>query len=158
MRHVLGMAKRHLDLTGAKAPKLELDYLRLLVAVRELHQLGQDAVGYLLVMTPAIKGRTQTWATKYRAKDEVQIAVATFTSRRQRQVEAEARSNRRGMIDGSRGKPVRGRSDARKGARWAERQLCALIERHEVGVRRISDSKSYPLGIRWDYYGVVGGA
>ncbi|MGH7645352.1 MAG: hypothetical protein ACREMR_07170, partial [Gemmatimonadales bacterium] len=65
MRHVLGMAKRHLDLNGAKAPKLELDYLRLVVAVRELRLRGQAAVGYLLVMTPTIKRRTQAWANKY---------------------------------------------------------------------------------------------
>ena len=158
MRHVLGMAKRHLDLKGAKAPKLELDYLRLMVAVRQLRQRGHDAAGYLLVMTPTIKRRTQTWASKYGAKDEVQVLVATLTSRRQRQVQVEVMLNKGGMIDGSRGRPVRGRSDARKGARWAERQLCALIEKHELGVRRISDSNRFPLRIQWDYYGVVGAA
>ncbi len=140
MRHVLGMAKRHLDLNGAKAPKLELDYLRLLVAVRQLRQQGQDAAGYLLVMTSAIKRRAHAWASKYGANDEVQVVVATLTARRQRQ---------------SRGRPVRGRSDARKGGRLAERQLSAFIEKREPRVRRITDSKNLPLGIRWDYYGII---
>ena len=155
MRHVLGMAKRHLDLNGAKAPKLELDYLRLLVAVRQLRQQGQDAAGYLLVMTSAIKRRAHAWASKYGANDEVQVVVATLTARRQRQVQAEARTNRVGMVEGSRGRPVRGRSDARKGGRLAERQLSAFIEKREPRVRRITDSKNLPLGIRWDYYGII---
>jgi hypothetical protein len=149
------MAKRHLDLNGAKAPKLELDYLRLLVAVRQLRQQGQDAAGYLLVMTSAIKRRAHAWASKYCAKDEVQVVVATLTPRRQRQVQAEVRANRIGMVEGSRGRPVRGRSDARMGGRLAERQLSAFIEKREPHVRKITDSKDLPLGIQWDYYGII---
>ena len=34
MKHILGMAKSNLDLSGAKASKLELDYLRI------VHQKG----------------------------------------------------------------------------------------------------------------------
>jgi hypothetical protein len=108
-------------------------------------------------MTPAIEARTRTWASKYGVEDEVDVAVPALESRRRRQLQAEARSNKRGMIDGSRGKPVRGRSNARKGASWAERQLQAVIERHEPSVRRIADARSFPLGIHWDYYGVARG-
>jgi hypothetical protein len=36
LKHVLGMAKRHLDLKGAKGPKLELDFLRVNISRRAL--------------------------------------------------------------------------------------------------------------------------
>ena len=54
MKHILGMAKSHLDLRGAKAPKLELDYLHLIYAVKEIREKGESAQGYLVVMTEEI--------------------------------------------------------------------------------------------------------
>ena len=35
MKHILGMVKRNLDMKGAKGPKLELDFLRLVYAVKD---------------------------------------------------------------------------------------------------------------------------
>ena len=67
MKHVLGMAKSALDLRGAKGPKLELDYLRLLYAVKELRKRGDNAQGYLIVLTEPIHERTRQWENKYLA-------------------------------------------------------------------------------------------
>lgn len=61
MKHVLGMAKSHLDLKGAKGPKLELDFLRLVYAVKELRARGDQANGYLLVMEEDIASRVKSW-------------------------------------------------------------------------------------------------
>ena len=45
MKQVLGMAKRHLDLRGAKVEKVELDYLRLAeVLLRRLVKEREDEV------------------------------------------------------------------------------------------------------------------
>ena len=38
MKHILGMAKSNLNLRGAKAQKLELDYLRLIYAVKGIRE------------------------------------------------------------------------------------------------------------------------
>jgi|SRR6185437_3276793 len=155
MRYVLGMAKRHLDLRGSKAPKLELDFLRLLFAVRELRRNGQDAVGYLLVMTNAIKTRTISWARKYCCRDEVQVLLGNLRSQQRSALEAEVISNRRGMVAGTRGLRVGGRSSARIGARLAERLLATQIKEREPGVREITRREDLPLMIRWDFCGHV---
>ena len=153
MRHVLGIAKRHLDLKGAKGPKLELDYLRLALAVAEYRLHGDEAQGYLLVMTEAIRKRTEAWAKKYRTSDAVEVTVAVLTHAEREQVEAEVRANRRGMLEGAQGQPVEGRSDASEGALLAERSLRDLIEKREPGVNRLQDRSAFPLRVQWDYYG-----
>ena len=45
MKHVLGMAKSHLNLNGAKREKLELDYLRLAYAVKDLESARKGCAG-----------------------------------------------------------------------------------------------------------------
>lgn len=153
MRYVLGMAKRHLDLRGAKAAKLELDFLRLLVAVRELRRSRHEAIGYLLVMTKAIKARTTSWVRKYRCQDEVQVLLGKLRSRQLTALETEAASNRLGMVAGTQGLRVGGRSSAVVGAKLAERLLVAQIKEREPGVREITTRRDLPLMIRWDFCG-----
>jgi len=46
MKHILGMAKSFLDLKGVKSQKLELYYLRLVYAVKDLRK-GRDDQRYL---------------------------------------------------------------------------------------------------------------
>ena len=48
---ILGMAKSHLDLEGAKGPKLELDFLKIAYALAWLNVIGESGKGYLLVLT-----------------------------------------------------------------------------------------------------------
>src|SRR2546423_11351326 len=112
MKHVLGMAKRHLDLRGAKAEKVELDYLRLAFAVRELRRSGEHAMGYLLVMTPAIGKRAGGWGAKYRTDSEVEVLVAGLTANQHRELTREARANRSGMGAGTPGEALAGRSQS----------------------------------------------
>ena len=157
MKHVLGMAKRHLDLRGAKAEKVELDYLRLAFAVRELRRSGEHAMGYLLVMTPAIGKRAAGWGAKYQTHTEVEVLVAGLTVNQHRELTREARSNRSGMVAGTRGRAVRGRSDARQGGRLAEVLLRRLIKKRENRVRCIQNKAQFPFAIQWDYYGVAAG-
>jgi hypothetical protein len=154
MRHVLGMAKRHLDLKGAKGPKLELDFLRLAVAVAHLRQTGDDAKGYLLVMSPRIRKRTEAWVTKYETKDTVEVVTADLTESELRGLCAEVRANTEGMMLGTQGRRVGNRSDARSGGRLVEDKLRAMIEVREPGIRRVNDPSKFPLNVQWDYYGV----
>jgi hypothetical protein len=65
MKHVLGMAKSFLNLEGARSQKLELDYLRLIYAVKEIRKRGDSALGYLVVLTPQIGIRLKQWENKY---------------------------------------------------------------------------------------------
>jgi hypothetical protein len=152
MKHVLGMVKRNLDLKGAKAPKLELDFLRLAYVVKELRQSGKEAKGYLLVMTPEIAQRVEGWRIKYKANDSVLTESALLTPTQRASIEQEVERNTEGMIAGTLGNDTAGRSDASAGGGLGEVLLEEFIERHEAGVSR--KSSDFPFSIRWDYYGV----
>lgn len=137
---------------------MELDYLRLAFAVGELRRSGEHAIGYLLGMTRAIGNRAAAWGAKYETHAEVQVLVAALTGNQHREFTREARSNRRGILAGTRGRTVRGGSDARQGGRLAEVLLGRLIKKREEGVQRIQTKAPFPFGGQWDYYGVAAGS
>jgi hypothetical protein len=153
MKHVLGMVKRNLDMNGAKGPKLELDFLRLVYTVKELRLSGEDAKGYLLVMTPLIARRVAAWQSKYRAGDSVAVEIAQLSQEQLDTIRAEVRANIEGMVAGTVGEDVVGRSDATAGGQIGEEQLRQLIKTREQGVQRSFNEREFPFGIRWDYYG-----
>jgi hypothetical protein len=154
MKHVLGMAKRHLNLKGAKGPKLELDFLRLVYAVKELRRRGDDAQGYLLVADEKIERRVdKTWRDKYEAGDTVQVETAPLTDTERAVLEQEVEENVAGMVAGTLGEDVGDRSSAVLGASLIEDELKRMIEGHEPGVQQCNDPAEFPFGIQWDYYG-----
>jgi hypothetical protein len=154
MKHILGMAKRHLDLKGAKGPKLELDFLRLVYAVKELRRGGDDAQGYLLVADEKIKQCVdKRWRKKYRAGDTVRVCVAQLTDTERAVLEQEVKKNRAGMVAGALGEDVGDRSSAARGASLIERELKRTIESHEPGVQQCDDPAESTIDIQWDYYG-----
>ena len=158
MRHVLGMAKRNIDLKGAKQQKLELDYLRLVYCVKELRRAKADAQGYLLVMTDPIARRVEVWRDKYSADETVRVHVAQLSEQNMRDIQDEIQANIDGMVAGTIGEGVAGRSDASVGGQLGERQLQDVIASHEQNVVRCEDEVEFPFRIRWDYYGRVEGA
>jgi hypothetical protein len=154
MKHVLGMAKRNLDLKGAKGPRLELDFLRLVYAVKELRRGDDDAQGYLLVVGEKIKQRVdKRWREKYRAGDTVRVCVAQLTDTERAALEQEVKKNIAGMVAGTLGEDVGDRSNAMQGARLIERELKRTIESHERGVQQCDDPPESIIDIQWDYYG-----
>jgi hypothetical protein len=153
MKHILGMVKRNLDMNGAKGPKLELDFLRLVYAIKELRRSGSDAKGYLLVMTPPIAQRVAGWQSKYQAGDSVVVLTAQLSQEQFGIIRAEVRANIEGMVAGTVGENVAGRSDATAGGQIGEELLQQLIEIHEQGVHRSLNEREFPFRIRWDYYG-----
>ena len=159
MKHILGMAKSHLDLRGAKGPKLELDLLRLVYAVKELRSRGQEAQGYLLVMTPAIEERAKNWLgdKKYQAGDTVEILLAALSIDEFGSLQDEKKRNVAGMIAGSTGEPVGDKSSAKRGRCLGEKALRDQIMRLEPGVSGVMEESNFPFWIRWDFYEKIGG-
>lgn len=156
LRQVLGMTKCHLDLKGAKHPKIELDFLRLLFAVREIRRNGGNAVGYLLVTTSEISDRVSQWRSKYGADDtdEVFIEPAKLSDSERVRLNRQAQAARKGMLVGSQGGKAGSLADASPGADLMESKLTRMIEKREPDICRITDPPRFPLSIRWDYYGV----
>jgi len=153
VKHVLGMAKSHLDLKGAKGPKLELDFLRLVYTVKELRARGDQAKGYLTVMEKGIATRVDSWIEKYQAGDTVVVEVAGLSADEREALKAEKKRNVAGMIAGSLGSTVGNQSNAELGKRAGEDALRRLVISREPGVQEIKDEGVFPLGIRWDFYG-----
>ena len=156
MKHILGMAKSNLDMKGAKGPKLELDFLRLAYAVKELSSKGDSATGYLLVMTEEIAQRARSWTEKYQSGDAVVIAVANLSPTELVALRTEKENNVAGMVAGSLGNDVGSQSVAEMGRQLGERKLRKTIMDTEHKVQEIEDVNEFPLGIRWDYYGRSG--
>ena len=57
MKYLFGMAKSPEDARGSKARNLELDFLRLVYTVEHYRASDREAMGYLLVMTDALRTR-----------------------------------------------------------------------------------------------------
>jgi hypothetical protein len=155
MRYVLGMAKSSLDLTGAKAQKLELDVLRLIYAVQHLRRGGSEAHGYLLVLRPELITRARTWLVKYQAADCVTCLWHSMSEAENAALLAEKASNVSGMLAGTAGEPVNGQSSADSGRALGELALFRLIQKHEPSVRAAPPTLAPPLSIRWDFFGVA---
>jgi hypothetical protein len=153
MKHILGITRRCLNLKGAKAHKVEFDYLRLVYVVKELRRTDDEAKGYLLVMTPDIAEKAEKWKGKYQAGDAVEVIVAPLTQEMLDIIQSEVKNNTDGMVAGTIGDDVAGRADATKGRKVAEQLLIEMIKQNEPKTIRQTDKKYFPFGIQWDYYG-----
>ncbi|MEA3253764.1 MAG: hypothetical protein U9Q17_02315, partial [Chloroflexota bacterium] len=78
MKHILGMAEPNLDLVGVTAIELELDYLRLAYAVKEIRNRGDKAQGYFVVLSPDIRDRVRLWEVRYETGDCVNVIYASL--------------------------------------------------------------------------------
>ena len=156
MKHILGTSKSNLDFKGAKGPKTELDYLRLVYAVKEIKKQGDDAQGYLVVMTDEMLSRVSQWEYKYQGKGYVEVRSASLAERIRHKLENEKAANLAGMIEGLVGDRAAGRSNANIGREIGEDALTEIIQGSEPNVQRVRDENRFPLGIRWDFYGVAG--
>ncbi len=156
MKHVLGMAKSFLDLKGAKSQKLELDYLRLVYAVKDLRKGGDDAQGYLVVLAPRISERVKQWENKYRGRGFVEIIDVSLTNSDKYQLKQEKVNNLAGMAAGVTGGVAGERSSASFGRDAGENNLRKMIFRLEPRVKEVKDENKFPCCVRWDFYGVVG--
>lgn len=149
-RHIFGMAKSPLVLNGAIPRNLELDFLRLVYAVEHFRASGHESVGYIVVLTEAIRERIEGWVNKYDAGDCVRIFVAQITAEERADLVAEKARNRQGNVPGS---------DAVLASAAFGRQLVETALRRKCladhpGLHELTET-TRPLSIKWDFYGVV---
>lgn len=151
--HVLGMAKSSLDLRGAKGPKLELDFLRLAYAIRNLKDAGMNAVGYLAVLDEKVATTSLAWIEKYSTGDQISILCFIPKGPDIDWLVAEKADNAIGFLpDRFLAKNERKLALANFGRDLGEKHLKGAIEERHPG---ITPSTNFPLGINWDYYGTV---
>lgn len=157
--HVLGMAKSSLNLKGAKEQKLELDFLRLAYAVRELREAGEEAIGYLLVLVPDIARTATGWCEKYTTGEGVVILCEPIEGETLEALLKEKADNALGLLQ-----PLdfdqanRALSLANIGKELGERALQKVIESRHNGISSLHEKTSreqLPLQVNWDYYGTL---
>jgi hypothetical protein len=160
MKHIFGMAKSSLDLRGAKSRNLELDFLRLVYVVEHYRRRGEEAQGYLAVLSEVAAQRVNVWVRKYETRSLVTcIPCSLALAVGEKDVlQSEKAANLAGMIAGTQRETVAGRSDATVGRQIGERFLRKAILEAEPGVREITHSPIMPFGVRWDFYGTLGAA
>ena len=155
MKHILGMAKSFLDLKGSRSQKLELDYLRLVYAVKDLRNSGDSAQGYLVVLTPEIYKCVKRWENKYRSKDCVMVIDVSLPNPIKNSLKLEKENNKAGMVAGVTGGKAGGLSNAYLGRQTGEYALTDSILELEPKVKQIKDEYRFPCYIRWDFYGTI---
>jgi hypothetical protein len=155
MKHILGMAKSSLDLNGARRPKLELDYLRLVYAVKEIRKKGDSAQGYLVVLTPQIVDSVKGWQHKYEGDSCVSVIDLSLPGDVWKKLVKEKEDNLKGMVAGSTGGRALGRSNSDTGRETGENGLKSAILRLEPKTKQVKDESAFPFGVHWDFYGVI---
>lgn len=153
MRYVLGMAKSSLDTRGGKGRNLELDFVRLVLAVRTRIATGATAHGYLLVLDERVAARACGWREKYEAKDLVTVFVYAATASEHASLLAEKRLNAAAIT--SPGSSLPSESAALVGQNIAENALRLAIEAKESVKPEAPAGFEWPLHVRWDYFGII---
>lgn len=154
MHLVIGMAKSHLDLKGAKREKLELDFLRLVWGKHSQEAAGDTVDAVLLVMTDAIGTFCEKLSVKYGAPGVVNVVVAPQSGQELGRLRDEKRRNVVGMVKGTLGENDGAGSVASAGKEIGERHLRHYVEERFPGARPAPDVRVLP-GVSWDYCGVV---
>ena len=156
--HVLGMAKSCLDLRGAKAAKLELDFFKLLVAVERIIRDGGMAQGYLLVFTKEIETTVNGWRKKYAAGNLVRALPACLDSATLAILRQEKAGHAAALLlKGEITQAEKELSVAAQGKELGESHLRHLIEMAHPGIQCLpaKSPAQMPLNTAWDYYGTV---
>lgn len=151
--HILGMAKSSLDLRGAKASKLELDFFKLAFAVEALRKSGDDAIGYLQVLAESVDLRAKGWVEKYSTGDRIKVILGVPSSEDLDKLAGEKARNALGLLaKGQIDEAEEALSLGSWGKELGESALSTYITATHVGV---VSSPERPMSINWDYYGIV---
>ena len=153
MKHVLGMARPWADLEGARETKLELDYLRLVYAIKELRKAGDAAQGYLIVLSPDILNRVKQWELKYQAAECVQVVYGALSVSDMSKLRPGSASTTDELLAGLTGYGAGKSSNDIFGQAIGENALRKEILKQEPGVRETINESEFPFGIHWDFYG-----
>ena len=153
MIHVIGMAKSYLDLRGAKARNLELDFRHLAETVKTLRQSGEQAFGVMLVLNESVRRRANGWRQKYGISDGIEVILVTISATEQTAVECEKIRNAKANVKGA----LPTDASAAISQEVGERHLAAEISRRFPGIKKQHPTHAQLTSVSWDFYGIVEG-
>ena len=151
MTHVIGMAKSCLDSRGSKGRNLELDFQRLMAAVKEIRACNTQAVGILLVLNETVQRRADGWKQKYNLTDEIEVVLAPITDFERGVLTDEKRRNANGNKKGSNAEDA----SAVLSQGIGEKHLFFEISKRFPRIQNHSPTLNCLVGVKWDFYGIV---
>ena len=155
MKHILAMVKPYPDLRGLKASKVELDYLRVVYAVGEMRRQGELAQGYFVVIGESIPKNMTVWEQNYRGNSYVELMSTLPATHVRHGLQNDKTADLSGMVLAALLDDTSHVSNSAALRDMEDYILDETIRELEPGVMRIKDEARFPLGIRWDYYGLV---
>jgi hypothetical protein len=155
VKHILAIVKPYPDVKGHQAPKVELDYLRIVHTVSEMRKQGEKAQGYFIVIGDQIPKQMTRWEQGYRGNQYVEMISTLPTSCIRHTARNEDSADLAGLVTAAildkTGSPPS--PDVLRNIQ--DYILDETILALEPRVQRIKDESRFPMGIQWDYYGVV---
>lgn len=165
--YILGMAKSPLQvekgLFGGVADKytksikpgssrsLELDFLRLVYATKELMRGGHEVHAYLMVTTDVIVEKIEKWRKKYEVeKGLVNIESASLNKDDIKNIVEEKNNNKTANTPTSENRIEGAKAD--NGRDIIEKKLKIHIEKNHGEPENNEEVKEMPFQIKWDYF------
>lgn len=150
MRYVLGMTSSIDSRTGCRRFR-ELDFVRLVLAVRTLADAGATAHGYLMAPDGRVAPRVRSWQRKYAAVDLVSVLLHGALAAGQGRLRQEKGRDGLGSTTPAPSQPAESSRSLAEAA--SEEALRAAIRENEPGVMEVPSGTPSPFGVRWDYFG-----
>jgi len=167
--YILGMAKSPLQvkkgqyngiaddyakaLNPGSARSLELDFLRLVYAKKELSSKGHEVFAYLMVTTEEVANTVHKWRKKYELEEDyVKILDASLNEDDIRELLAEKIKNKTANHSKNNDEEKKDEAKADVGKEMIEKKLVSHIEKFHCN--RETAIKSMPFGVNWDYCGI----
>lgn len=169
-RYILGMAKSALqvekgsyygiadDFVKSISPgslrNLELDFLRLVYAAKELNSKGNIVFAYLMVTTEIVKEKIENWKKKYEVEENlVHIVSADLNENEIKTLVEEKKKNR--ISNTTKFINENDGAIADKGRDIIEEKLKSHIEKKHGKKGSIELVYEKPFKINWDYCGIL---
>ena len=175
--YILGMAKSPLQLKKGQfngiadefakplkpgsARSLELDFLRLVYAKKELSSKGHVVHAYLMVTTEEVVNAVDKWRKKYELEENyINILHASLNEDEIRELLAEKIKNKtaNGLKEKKKAKKEEAKKEEAKadfGRDTIEGKLISHIKGIHGNIEVVTAIKSMPFGVNWDYFGMV---
>ncbi len=169
--YILGMAKSPLQVTKGQyngiadtfakplspgpSRSLELDFLRLVYATKELRAAKNEVHSYLMVTTPEVVKYAENWLKKYKAERVVNIISADLSQNEIEELVKEKMKNQKANISNAKDKELNARADI--GKNIIEDKLKKYIESNHKNEIIAPLVEELPFWIKWDYCGEITG-
>ncbi|MFW6103191.1 MAG: hypothetical protein ACOC7M_02715 [Chloroflexota bacterium] len=145
MRHVFGIAFSRVEMDDSARQELELSFLRIVYAVSQVRQNGDEGQGYLAVVRQEARDAVRRLKMAYGVGDEVRVVFASLLVSDLAKLADAAEKVRSGEDIGA---------ESEVAGTISQGALHREVSVSEPGIVCADETQPMPLGVPWDFYGV----